>query len=227
MNLYLLLLCFLCFFNPATTSELCFDSTCNDNFQTIRFPFRIKNQQPKSCGYPGFDLSCHSTGQPLLHLPSSGDFTVQYIDYQSQEIWVNDPNHCLPRKILSLSLSGSPFVAEISEEFTFFNCSWNDQIPYEFNLIPIPCLSGLSYAVFASSFPIVNEILSASCGVMKTVSVPGSWSYPPDLTNDLRLVWRKPDCRRCESDGGRCGLKPNSTNQVQCKYNPQPHRGMF
>ncbi|XP_022922932.1 RING-H2 finger protein ATL22-like [Cucurbita moschata] len=224
--LLLCLLCFLCLFSPASTSELCFHSSCNGDFQTIQFPFRIENQQPKSCGYPGFDLTCPSTGQPLLHLPSSGDFTVQYIDYENQEILVNDPNKCLPRKILSLELSGSPFHATNSEDFTFFNCSWSDPIPSEFNLNPIYCLSGLSYAVFASPSSFVNEILSSSCVAMKTVSVPYSWSFSADLTNDLRLGWKKPNCRRCESQGGICGLAPNSTDQIQCKHSAQPRHGI-
>lgn len=221
MLLHLFFLCFFCFFSLKTTSELCFDSSCNDDSQTIRFPFRIKNQQPKSCGYSGFDLTCNSTAQPLLHLPFSGDFIVKYIDYQNQEIWVNDPNNCLPQKILSLMLLGSPFAAKNSVDFTFFNCSWNDQIPYEFNLNPISCLGGLSYAVFASSSSFVNEILLSSCVKMKTVSVPHSGSFPWDLTNDIRLVWKEPNCKKCESNGGVCGLKPNSTNQIQCKYNTQ------
>lgn len=223
-------LCFLCFFNLTTTSELCFDSTCNGNFQTIRFPFRIQNKQPKSCGYPGFDLTCHPTGQPLIHLPFSGEFIVQYIDYQNQEIWVNDPNNCLPRKILSLMLFGSPFDAKNTVDFTFFNCSGSDEIPYDFNLNPISCLSGLSYAVFASSSSMVNGILSSRCELVKTVSVPmssESYSWDLDLRNDLRLVWKKPNCKKCELNGGVCGIKPNSTNEIQCKYNTSTPSGTF
>lgn len=234
MIIYLCSLCFLCFFNSATSSELCFDSTCNDSLQPIRFPFRIQNQHPKSCGYPnpGFDLTCNSTTQPLLHLPHSGDFSVQYIDYQNQEIWVNDPNYCLPRKILSLNLSGSPFDFKTSEEIvvTLFNCSWNDQTPYGFGLNPISCLSGSSHTVFASSSTFLNEVLAASCVLMKSVSVADSWPFPPDLKNDLRLVWKKPNCRACESSGGRCEIKPNSTIEIQCKYNTPPQQqrqGMF
>lgn len=95
MILHLLLFSF---FNLATSSEFCFDSSCIGDSQTIRFPFWIANGQPKSCGYPGFDLSCHATGKPLLHLPPSGDFNVQNIDYKNQEIKINDPYNCLPKR---------------------------------------------------------------------------------------------------------------------------------
>ncbi|KAL4025422.1 hypothetical protein IC575_013816 [Cucumis melo] len=70
----ILLLLFFSFFNLATTSELCFDSHCTGDYQTIRFPFRIVNGQPKSCGYPGFDLSCHPT------VPSSSSYSSKLWD---------------------------------------------------------------------------------------------------------------------------------------------------
>ncbi|XP_022141098.1 putative RING-H2 finger protein ATL21B [Momordica charantia] len=218
-----LLLC--CFFNPATSSGFCFESRCGGDYQTIRFPFRIENRQPKSCGYPGFDLSCqaHPTGQdqPLLHLPPSGDFSVKYIDYRNQEIWINDPNNCLAGKILSLNLSGSPFVAKNSQDFTFFNCS-ADYSP-SWLIDPIYCLGSSSHAVFASSSPATIDILSSNCVVIKTVSVPVSWSFWPKLWDDLLLRWENPACGSCESLGGGCELKPNSSSrhEIQCTNIPQ------
>lgn len=212
MILHLLLLSF---FSPATSSEFCSESRCSGDYQTVRFPFRIENRQPKSCGYPGFDLSCHATGPPLLHLPSSGDFSVQYIDYRNQEIRINDPDNCLPKKILSLNLSGSPFVEKNSRNFTFFNCSMNN-FPYWYNLDPIYCMSGSSHLVFASSSPMLIDMLSSKCVLIKTVSVPFSWYFSSKLWDDLLLRWENPDCARCESLGQRCGFKSNSSHEIQC-----------
>ncbi|XP_008441616.2 RING-H2 finger protein ATL22-like isoform X1 [Cucumis melo] len=210
----ILLLLFFSFFNLATTSELCFDSHCTGDYQTIRFPFRIVNGQPKSCGYPGFDLSCHPTGETLLHLPPSGDFIVQNIDYMHQEIRINDPDNCLPKKILSLNLSGSPFVKKNSQSFAFYNCS-SSYMPYWY-IDPIYCLSSLSYTVYASSSPLLINMFESNCVMIKTVSVPSLSSYSSKLWDDLLLKWKNPDCGRCESIGQRCELKSNSSNGIQC-----------
>ncbi|XP_038903902.1 RING-H2 finger protein ATL22-like [Benincasa hispida] len=202
------------FFNLATSSDFCFDSRCIGDYQTIRFPFRIANVQPKSCGYPGFDLSCHGKGEPLLHLPPSGDFSVQDIDYKNQEIRINDPDNCLPKKILSLNLSGSPFVKKNTQNFAFFNCS-SHYLPHG-DIDPIYCLSSYSYKVYASSSPMLIDELSSNCDMIKTVSVPFSSYYSSKPWDDLLLKWENPDCGRCESLGRKCELKPNSSHAIRC-----------
>lgn len=216
MILHLLLFSF---FNLATSSEFCFDSSCIGDSQTIRFPFWIANGQPKSCGYPGFDLSCHATGKPLLHLPPSGDFNVQNIDYKNQEIKINDPYNCLPKKILSLNLSGSPFLKKNTQNFTFFNCS-SHYLPY-WNIDPIYCLSSYLHTVYASSSPLLIHMFASNCVTIKTVSVPSSSYYSSKLSDELLLKWENPDCRTCESIGQRCELKPSSSHAIQCTHSSQ------
>ncbi|KAA0050480.1 RING-H2 finger protein ATL20-like [Cucumis melo var. makuwa] len=118
-------------------------------------------------------------------------------------------------------LFGSPFDAKNTVDFTFFNCSGSDEIPYDFNLNPISCLSGLSYAVFASSSSMVNGILSSRCELVKTVSVPmssESYSWDLDLRNDLRLVWKKPNCKKCELNGGGCQEELGMQYQSELEY---------
>lgn len=213
-------------FSCLSTSESCIKPvTCQRGEAEIQFPFRIDKRQPQSCGYPGFDLTCDITSQTLLNLPYSGDFTVQGIEYADQEIWINDPNNCLPKRILSLNLTASPFRSAYSEYFTFFNCSQNY---LKYNLNPIACLSDNTSTVFATnSARVISRYLSlTSCSKIGTFPVPVEWSFHQEfqssvLENDLRLKWDRPGCGNCVSRGGRCGFKTNSTNQVVCSNIPQ------
>lgn len=220
MNIHFL---FLLFLLPPVSAETCSDAICQNDNLVIRFPFRIQRQQPESCGYPGFDVSCSKEGQTLLKLPySGGEFSIQAIDYASQEFWVNDPKNCLPKRILSLNLSGSPFSAVYYQDFTFFNCSL-EYLKYRYN--PIACLSDSNHTVFATSTRRVMVHLSAVCNLVSTVTVPLQFPFydqvlTSDLGDDLRLSWDSPPCGRCESHGGRCGFKSNSTSEIACSYFP-------
>lgn len=211
----------------ATSIELCSKAACRSNEPSIRFPFRLTDRQPKPCGYPGFELFCDSDNQTILNLPFSGKFTVQGIDYATQEIWINDPNSCLPQRILSLNFSGSPFQGVYYQDFTFFNCS----LPFTaYRLNPIACLSGSNYTVFATSSTRVIRFFSLRCALVSSVPVPVQWPFyeqvlSSDLGDDLRLMWGAPRCGRCESRGGQCGLKSNSSREIECSNAPQ--RGNF
>ncbi|XP_017973202.1 PREDICTED: putative RING-H2 finger protein ATL21A [Theobroma cacao] len=220
--LFFIFFFFCSYLHTTTSTDTCIRAACRSTKPEIRFPFRIEGRQSKSCGYPGFDLSCDSSNQTILELPYSGKFSVQGIDYAAQEIWINDPNNCLPQRILWLNLSGSPFNVVNYQNFTFFNCSL-DYLKYGFN--PIACLSGGNYTVFATSSTKVVSSLSSSCQRVTTVAVPVEWAshdqiLKSDLSNNLRLTWDKPKCRKCESRGGECRLKANSTRQTICSNAP-------
>ncbi|KAK3006679.1 hypothetical protein RJ639_016947 [Escallonia herrerae] len=218
------LLCISSFSFMISGAELCFSSACGRSEPTIRFPFRLENLQPKSCGYPGLNLTCGAANQTVLALPNSGNFSVQGIDYGTQEIWINDPNNCLPKRLLSLNLSGSPFMGVYFQDFTLFNCSFDYT---KYRLSPIACLSDSTNTVFATSSPrAVNFLLARKCVFISTVGVPVQWPFfeqvlSSDLSNDLRLTWGEPQCGRCESRGGRCGFKGNSSREIECTRAPQ------
>ncbi|KAK2983693.1 hypothetical protein RJ640_023227 [Escallonia rubra] len=218
------LLCISSFSFMISGTELCFSSACGRSEPTIRFPFRLENLQPKSCGYPGFNLSCGATNQTVLELPNSGNFSVQGIDYGTQEIWINDPNNCLPKRLLSLNLLGSPFMGLYFQDFTLYNCSF-DYTMYRLN--PIACLSDTNYSVFATSSPrVINFLIAKKCVFISTIGVPVQWPFfeqvlSSDLSYDLRLTWGAPHCGRCESRGGRCGFKGNSSREIECTRAPQ------
>ncbi|KZV41009.1 RING/U-box superfamily protein [Dorcoceras hygrometricum] len=216
----LLFLFNLVLFVDYSFSQLCFDSSCGVGEPTIRFPFQLQNLQPKSCGYPGFNLSCKASQQTVIGLPNSGQFTVQGIDYQMQHIWLNDPDSCLPRRLLTLNLSGSPFSGYFYQSFAFFNCTF-DYTKYKLN--PIGCLSGQNYTVFASSSERAVSFLASRCSLISSVDVPVQWTFPEpvatsDLSEDILLSWAAPLCGRCETRGGRCGLKSNSSTDTECTH---------
>lgn len=211
----------------AATIPTCKTTVCRRYEPLIRFPFRIINRtsQPKSCGYPGFNVSCDTVNQTILELPNSGKFRLQAIDYFKQELRINDPKNCLPERILSLNLSGSPFTAAYNQKFTFFNCSLS-YLAYRLN--PIACMSNTNYTVFASSSQIVINSLSSSpsCKIVAAVEVPVEWPFyeqiaSSDLSDNLRLSWSEPKCGKCERRSGQCGFKSNSTIEIGCSYSSQ------
>ncbi|KAJ6370423.1 hypothetical protein OIU76_028658 [Salix suchowensis] len=51
--------------------------SCGNDGPDIRFPFRIKDEQPDHCGYPGFDLSCSDDNSTVLELPTGGLLTFK------------------------------------------------------------------------------------------------------------------------------------------------------
>lgn len=212
----ILFLCLPCL--QGANSQICLSAVCRKDEPVIRFPFRIQTLQPEWCGYSGFDVFCDRMNRSVIELPNMGNFTVEGIDYAGQQVWLNDPERCLPRKILSLDFSLSPFTGVYYQDFSFFNCS-SDYINYGLN--PISCLSSSNFTVFATSSPGVYNSLSSSCRHVKTVSVPVQLPFfdqvpSSDLDDDLRLKWDSPRCSKCASRGGMCGLKANSTNEIKC-----------
>ena len=218
---------------PLVSSAACSISKCAGlGNPDIRFPFWIQDskQSKSSCGYPGFEVSCDGSKLTLIELPRYGRFSVKSIDYAAQELWVNDPSSCLPERLLTLDLSGSPFTGVYFQDFTFLNCSKNliSQNAHleDLNLIgPIPCLGGSHYSVFAlptNSSATSNRnatwLSHAKCfPIVDTVKVPVQWPMSlqnqtevSSLNDDLRLSWFMPECRSCELDGQMCGL--NATN---------------
>ncbi|KAL6986410.1 RING-type E3 ubiquitin transferase [Sarracenia purpurea var. burkii] len=210
---------------PALSSNNCSPSTCGDDGPEIRFPFRLKTQQSYHCGYPGFDLSCDNQSQTILTLPHAGDFVVNHIDYVSQWVFINDPDFCLPKRILNFTLSGSPFAIAYSRNFTFLNCSsahWSESMMYR--SVPIYCLStNRNFTIVAIS----AHYVPSSCRKISTVSVPirsfYQYEMPMDLTDDLQLTWSVPNCGSCEVAGGTCGFEGDLT-EIGCF--DLPNRGL-
>lgn len=226
--LFFFLLFFL--FPILQAQKQCQISMCGSRNFPIRFPFKLKDQQPQNCGFPGFDLSCSSTNITVLNLPISGEFYVRQISYMTQEIILYDPLGCLPRRLLSFNLSGSPFVSAFVQNYTFLSCP---NSLTKSRLTPIDCLSNSTHSVLATSSASLAKKMSESCKIISTLTVPVSRpvqfneGFSSSLENDLHLTWYEPDCSTCEIQGGICGFKSNSSQEIGCFYNLEKGKNFF
>ncbi|PIN02165.1 hypothetical protein CDL12_25322 [Handroanthus impetiginosus] len=195
---------------------------CGKSPVEVRFPFRLKDQQPQKCGYPGFDLSCQKS-KIILNLPHSGVYYVRGINYLMQEIYLYDPNWCLPRRLLSLNLLLSPFVAAYYKNFTFLSC------PSELvrtRLTTIDCLSNSTTSVVATSSMNLARALN-NCSTIVSLQIPVSqpvqdeeW-VSSDPSDELRLGWNVPRCEDCEARGGVCGFDNSTGEELVCYHHPR------
>lgn len=215
---------FLFIFPVIYATNDCRFSLCGNNSILIRFPFQLEGEQPPYCGYPGFNLFCTNDSKTVLKLPYSGEFHVRNINYLIQAIQVYDPDYCLPKRLLSLNFSGSPFTATYNRNYTFISCpNQSAGLPF----IPIDCLSNSTTFVFAiPSVNLANSMLE-SCYVIKRLSIPVTRSrryqenLRDDLNADLLLTWDIPNCGYCESQELLCGFASTSSKQVVCLSNGQ------
>ncbi|TYH97835.1 hypothetical protein ES332_A12G269300v1 [Gossypium tomentosum] len=201
---------------PSTSVEIC-PVLCGT--QLISFPFRL-NTQPGRCGYPRFDLSCKNEAHAILTIPFSGGFTVVNIDYIFQNIWIEDPDSCAPRRILQgLNLSGTPFDLLEPRSYTFFNCSSaSSTVPELAEAKLISCLSGKDFSVVAIPTERLDlpASLSTSCSEMAKVLLPLSLSDWSDPGDGFILTWNEPDCKLCQSRAGTCMFKNDTGTDVGC-----------
>ncbi|XP_047340295.1 putative RING-H2 finger protein ATL21A [Impatiens glandulifera] len=199
---------------PIYAKESCKSSNCtNDNLQ-IRFPFILKGQQDQSCGYPGFNLTCDSQGLPSIDLPFSGRFLVQNISYNQQVIELYDTDNCLPKRLIGLNLSGSPFIGTYYyyREYSLLSCpfGFNSSLSYTVN-----CLSNSTNTVIVVKEGYATPYFFPNCKKMVAFNVPfpgGDYNFIKSFDYNfdyLWLTWNNPYCRYCEMDGGVCG--PTST----------------
>ena len=193
---------------------------CGNQDPLIQFPFRLKDQ-PRHCGYPGFELSCTENNQTMLELPVSVKLLVNKITYKSREIIVQDPDHCLERQLRNLNLAASPFHFKFELDFTFFTCSSYKtaaSLLSAYNFEHIPCLSvpgNLVYAVYSST-PLRLLDLS-SCRRLYNASAPVNRDYENYVFNGsaFSLKWSKSICGSCPGGGKMCRLKKSNGAQPE------------
>ncbi|KAK1374000.1 RING-H2 finger protein like [Heracleum sosnowskyi] len=195
-------------------------SMCGNYVLPIRFPFRLASQQPQNCGYPGFDLHCNSTDLTVLNLPS-GDFVLRSINYRAQVVQLYDPYKCLPKRLMELNLSGSPFKAAYYQNYTFLSCPPESTTS---RFTSINCLSNSTSTTLATSS--MNLAISLTmCKIIVTLPIPVSrpeqlgGDFTSDLGDDLQLTWDIPNCDDCEANGGSCAFKSSTSQETTCFYN--------
>ncbi|RYQ81999.1 hypothetical protein Ahy_B10g100580 [Arachis hypogaea] len=192
----------------------CGGHRCGCHGPPIRFPFRLKDKEPPHCGYPAFDLTCSDSHDTFIEFSASPvplKLLVTDIQYEYNSFQVSDTQNCLPAHLLKLiknSSSISPFQFSRDQtlnDISFFNCSPDPQ--YQ---LSCPIYVADSYDLLLSS----NLV---SCTKIFDIS---STFYDPQLVvwyNTLDLLWSKPNCSMCETQGKRCKLKNNGTQgEVEC-----------
>jgi len=156
----------------------------------IRFPF---------CNHARFNLHCTDLNKTVLELPMSGTFLVRDIDYRRQKIYINDPENCLAKRLLTFNISGSPFSPHFDILYTFLSCPNEVVLPSWYP--SIPCLRNSTSSFFATSNYSLAQSMLPSCQIMKRLHVPatspfGETRFSSDLNNQsLLLEWDLPDCR--------------------------------
>ncbi|KAK4483530.1 hypothetical protein RD792_010727 [Penstemon davidsonii] len=206
-------------FQTIQARNECPSRFCGKNQFAIRFPFLLQGHQPQNCGYPGFNLSCTSQKpEVVINIPDSGDFLVGDINYMIQEIQLFDPNGCLPKRLMSLNLSSSPFTFTYSQNFTFLSCPID--LVMKSRLTTIDCLGNSTASVVATSS--MDHVKAMNmCSTIVSMPIPVSWPHRNewlafDFKEDLRLTWDVPNCVDCESKGGICGFQNSTSNQTHC-----------
>lgn len=218
---------FLLFFLLFTTcaSKHCSVSTCGGNKGIpIRFPFQLQNQE--HCGYPGFNLTCSNQGIPVLDIPYSGDFFVRGISYASKLIALYDPGNCLPGRLQTLNLTGTPYEALFYRNYYFVRCP-TQFTESHYSGLSITCLGNSTYSVLATSSKRRAESMPKTCHVdIKQIPVTGpidleEGEFTTQLNDDLQLIWDEPDCGDCEEQGGMCGFLNQTSQEIGCFYDAQ------
>lgn len=171
------------FFETQASNEICKTKKCALGAPEIRFPFRVKGQQPENCGRPGFDLDC-SNNTTTIHIPSYGDLVVKSISYDTKKLDLLDPKNCVHGVFLDLNLSLTPFqYYYVVKQYSYLNCS----IELSKSFTKVPCLSGSGYHVYTGKPTVAVPI---SCRVVKTVPIPFEYNpYLADNSFGLGLTW--------------------------------------
>lgn len=195
-----------------------FQNHCSPNGLEVHFPFYINGSSSGRCGFSqGFGLTCKNS-QPVLKLPSAGDFIVQSIKYNIQEIRIKDPGNCIPKRLLNFSLSDSPFqeAPRRQRNLRLLSCNMDNSTEFseEFELWSNDCVNETNHTIVAldesrSTEASFSYYLHSQCKEIKTVLVSVS------RFGSLELKWDEPNCGACEQEGITCGFKRGTDSEIE------------
>ncbi|XP_057950425.1 rust resistance kinase Lr10-like isoform X2 [Malania oleifera] len=170
---------FFIFFTVITRSheyDPCKATKCGDGGPEIRFPFRLKNRQPESCGHRGFTLSCTEQNDIVLDLSAatpapapvasplySAKLLIKEIDYGPRVIFVSyGSDDCFHPLLINFNFSGTPFrYADNQKEnlYTLFKCPYSSTILRNLNF----CYDKSDlhvYIIYTDDYDITEQRLS-------------------------------------------------------------------
>ncbi|KAK9065163.1 hypothetical protein SSX86_016546 [Deinandra increscens subsp. villosa] len=199
--------------SAAAADDNCQPAACRPTEPTIRFPFRIIDQQPSRCGFPGFNLSCDELNRTIIRLSPSSSYIVNRIDYLSQAIYI-DSDFCRLNEINSFNVANTPFDFSSQRSYTFYNCSLRD-LGIMYPAVQFACLSSANHSVFAGQTEFFRPgYMPSNCQVLNTLEVPVRLNG--DIRSELELRWLIPSCRSCEMEGKACGMKYDNGQAAGC-----------
>lgn len=173
------------FLSLVHAQNYCPGSYCNGT--SISFPFWLQGQKlPQNCGLIGFNLSCNAQKKAILSTPYSGDFYVTSIYYYLKRIELVDPDNCLPRRLLSLNLSSSPFKAASYQSYTFLSCPKGFVSRYV-----VDCISNATTDIVAIRKE-ADVVKFTRCRKIFTLQIPDSYDYSYAFPVNLELTWDVP-----------------------------------
>ncbi|GAB2297015.1 hypothetical protein Dimus_031119 [Dionaea muscipula] len=218
----------------------CSIPTSCGNLKNISYPFYVEDQQPSSCGYPGFKLRCIDSTTPVLNI-SGDNYTIQHIYYQNQSIQLTNSafldTECTSiASVHNLTLDngsggggvGFTLAYNYSRVTLLANCNkQNKSVPQGQVVYNLPCKeNGNSkdpiWAVHEQDARFV--IRDDECETV--VSVPYEGEENDDVEDVLKrgifLNWTAENCGSCQMSGGRCGYNKN-VSQFVCYCRDQVH----
>ena len=220
------------------TYEFCQPTRCGGKGPVIRFPFRLKTQ-PVFCGLEGFELSCSSNNNTLLHLPSfnsrTNDFYVQEISYLDSSIAITDPNEttCPVKTLFSLNFTSfeSPFFTNVFNYWDIATLKCTERIEQSSRLLidqygyyvvgPIDCISDDQSFVYVIDGFTPMEDPSPNCSISRSKPIRGLKNTVTDFleTRRMEMAWEALDgCHSCEKSGNFCGFNITN-NSIICVEN--------
>ncbi|EYU32236.1 hypothetical protein MIMGU_mgv1a024215mg [Erythranthe guttata] len=134
-----------------------------------------------------FNIRCGGQKKTILNIPYSGNFNATSIDYYSKRVSLSDPGNCLPRRLLNLNLSSSPFMAVYYQSYTFLSCPKG----LASSRYVVDCLSNTTTDIVAANYE-TDVWLFTKCKIIVTLPLPVSSSYISRFPVDLELTWKVP-----------------------------------
>ncbi|QCE06515.1 brassinosteroid insensitive 1-associated receptor kinase 1 [Vigna unguiculata] len=189
----------------------CEELSCGANQPPIRFPFQLVKGMHE-CAHPGYCLYCTQENNTMFVLPTI-KLQVENIDYKKFQIYLKDPNNCLPKTLLNHFNSFKDYYITVSSSLSFFDCSsvGNTQLRNQYG--PYQDMNSCPIYVTDSQASVLEWDLTF-CS--KMFDVPAATvSALEMLQNQLTLTWSKPACTACKK-GKICKWKNNSTEVIEC-----------
>ncbi|KAI0511039.1 hypothetical protein KFK09_011657 [Dendrobium nobile] len=202
-------------------SNDCPSAICGD--MEIKFPFTLQSSS-NSCRTAGLsaNLSCSSTNETIITLPSSESYRVTSIGYSYElfiEVLLSTPSISCPWRNGTQkqpNVNGSIFDVAVSR-FVLVNCTTKISLQADNEGVvgPISCLSELGSFVYAIGEYERIDILPPSCTVIYTGEVHSNDPFqsiqaiaPKTLQGQaasLYLNSRDQTCTDCFYEGNNCG----------------------